>query len=210
MRPIINQAFIDGMSGTGDPNVHAARLEATLQWFIYLSVYKEAYTCTSTPKDCDSSWAYYTGGSQVDGALQGMSKFVAAYSPLTNQRIFDGVLAVRCFRDLYPGDMYPTYADLPAEGQQLFDMGWEQLDNALHRGFAVVLRQHVAAQDSCGGASAANWRLVQIMGNAIVRETKERDGAMGSELETLVNLDEPSADDTARIIEILDAVFPCP
>src|SRR5690606_290749 len=62
LRPLINEAFIAGMSGDGDPNVHAARIEAGLVWFSYLSVYKEAYTCTHTPKDCDSSWAYYAGG----------------------------------------------------------------------------------------------------------------------------------------------------
>jgi hypothetical protein len=67
----------------------------------------------------------------------------------------------------------------------------------------------VVGQDSCGGASAANWRLIQIMGNALVRETTERDPAVGAELEDIVGLAEPTPEDAARIVEIIDTVFPC-
>jgi len=211
MRPLINEAFIAGMSGDGDPNVHAARIEATLMWFFYLSVYKEAYTCTHTPKDCDSSWAYYAGGAQADGALIGFAKFVQRYSPTTHQRIFDGILAVRCWRGLYSIDDYPTYADLPADAQALYDAAWEQLDDAVARGFAIALRQHLLAQDDeqCSEATEANWAFVQIAGPALDREIRERDATVADELAAIYELDAPTTDDLEQAAALIDQVIPC-
>ncbi len=211
MRPLLSQAFIDGIEGTGDPNLHAARIKGTLLWFLYLSIYKEANTCfTVAAKDCDSAWAYYTGGAQAEGAVIGFAKFVAEYSGNTNTRIDDGLLALRCVRDLYPEDMYPLLGDLPQEGQDLFAQAWEQLDEALHRGLAIVVRQHALGQDSCGDAALANWELVKIVGGALQREAGERDASAASELDGLYALSDPSPDDSARIVELLDQVFPCP
>lgn len=212
LRPLINQAFIDGMSGTGDPNVNAAKIKAALFWFYYLSVYKEAYTCTAKGKDCDSSWAYYTGGAQVEGDVIGFAGFVSQYSDLTHQRIFDGILAVRCFRDLYSNDDYPTYDDLPEDGKAMFDMAWEQLDEALQRGFAIVLRQHLLAHDTeqCSGATAANWSFIQVIGEAFDRELRERDASAADELMAIWGLDEPTSDDIARAVELIDELVPCP
>ncbi|WP_106395278.1 hypothetical protein [Enhygromyxa salina] len=211
LRPLINDAFIAGMSGEGDPNVHAARIEAGFVWFSYISVYKEAYTCTHTAKDCDSSWAYYTGGAQADGDVIGFAELVHDYSPSTHQRIFDGILAVRCFRDLYSVDDYPTYDDLPAEGQELFDMAWEQLDDALARGVAVALRQHLLAQDDeqCSEATDANWAFVQIIGEVLDREIRERDAAAADELLGIYALSQPTTQDIDRAAELIDQTIPC-
>lgn len=211
IRPLINDAFIAGMSGEGDPNVHAARIEAAIIWFSYLSVYKESATCADTPKDCDSAWAYYGGGAQADGDVIGFAKFVRSYSPSAHQRIFDGILAVRCFRDLYSIDDYPTSADLPAEGQALFEAAWEQLDDALARGFAVALRQHLQAHDDeqCSEALEANWAFVQVAGNALDREIRERDAAAADELIEIYALTEPSTEDIERAAELIDTVMPC-
>ena len=153
LRPTLNQAFIDGIEGNGDPNVNAAIIKANLIWFISLSTYKESYSCFQIGGgDCDAAWGYYNGAAQSDGAHIGFGKMVQEYSPNAAQRIFDGILGVRCVRDLYPEDMYPANAvdPLPADGAVLFEQAWEQLDQALFRGVAVVLRQHVASQDSCG------------------------------------------------------------
>ncbi|PRQ06965.1 hypothetical protein ENSA7_32990 [Enhygromyxa salina] len=211
IRPLINDAFIAGMSGEGDPNVHAARIEAAIVWFSYLSVYKEAFTCVATPKDCDSAWAYYTGGAQADGDVIGFAKLVRDYSPTAHQRIFDGILAVRCFRDLYSIDDFPTYADLPAEGQALFDNAWEQLDDALARGFVVALRQHLLAHDDeqCSEALEANWAFVQIAGGALDRELREHDATAADELAAIYALSEPGTADIERAVELLDSVIPC-
>jgi hypothetical protein len=212
LRPMINEAFIAGMSGEGDLNVHAARIEAALVWFSYISVYKEAYTCTHTPKDCDSSWAYYTGGAQADGALIGFAELVNRYSPNAHQRIFDGILAVRCFRDLYSIDDYPSYDELPADGQMMFDAAWEQLDDALARGFAVVFRQHLLAQDDeqCAEATAANWEFVQVIGPVIDREIRERDANAADELLEIYAVAEPATEDIERAAELVDQAIGCP
>ena len=211
LRPLINQAFVDGMSAEGDPNLNAARIKAGFFWFYYLSVYKEAYTCTAKGKDCDSAWAYYTGGAQVDGDLIGLAGFVAEYSEPTHQRIFDAVLAARCFRDLYDNETYPTYDALPDEGKVLFDTAWEQLDDALHRGFAIVIRQHLLAHDSeaCSAASEANWELVTILGEVFDRELRERDADAADELLDIYALTSPSVEDVARAVELIDQTVPC-
>jgi hypothetical protein len=211
LRPLINQAFIDGIEGNGDPNVHAATIKAALLWFIYISPYKEALTCFSAKgADCDSAWAYYPGGAQLDGDLIGLAGVVEPFSPNANSRVFDGILAVRCVRDLYPEEDFPAGMPLPAEGQALFDAAWEQLDEASHRAFATVLRQHAAAQDSCGDAAAANWAFVSVAGRALQREASERDTAASAELDGLYALTEPTPEDAARVVELIDQVFPCP
>lgn len=207
LRPAIEQAFVDGIEGNGDPNVNAAIIKAHLLWFLYVSVYKESETCFSAKgADCDSAWSYYAGGAQVDGDLLGFAKLVDSFSPNANSRVFDALLAIRCVRDLYPDDTMP----LPAEGQALFDSAWEQLDQALHRAFAVILRQHAAAQDSCGDAGAANWAAITIMGKALMREVTERDMEAAAELEAIFALEEATPEATGRIVALIDQVFPCP
>jgi hypothetical protein len=209
--PMVNQAFINGMQGTGDPNVNAATIKGALLWFLYISPYKEAYTCFSAKgADCDSAWAYYTGGAQLDGELLGFAAAVEPSSANTHSRMFDGLLAIRCVRDLYPEEMFPAGMPLPADGQALFDAAWEQLDEASHRALATILRQHAAAQDACGGAATANWTLVGILGQALRREASERDSAASSELDGLYAIAEPTPEDVARVIELIDQVFPCP
>jgi hypothetical protein len=212
LRPIINEAFIAGMSGEGDANVHAARIEAALIWFSVVSVYKESYTCITKPEDCDSSWAYYGGGAQADGALLGFGELVHRYSPGTSQRIFDGILAVRCWRDLYSVEDYPTYDELPADGQMMFDTAWEQLDDALVRGWAVALRQHLLAQDDeqCSEATAANWAFVQLTGEGLDREIRERDAAVADELAGIYALEAPTTEDLEHAADLIDQVIDCP
>jgi hypothetical protein len=129
-------------------------------------------------------------------------------------RFFDGVLATRCVRDLYPEDLFPPAHTpeqaLPADGYMLFSLAWEQLDQALFRSVAIVLRQHVEGQDSCGDTSAANWKFIQILGGYMQYETGMRDMAAKTELDGIYAKDEPTPDDTARIIELIDQVYPCP
>ncbi|TPV95431.1 MAG: hypothetical protein B7733_10025 [Myxococcales bacterium FL481] len=212
INPLLTQALLDGAAAVGDPRMQAARIEAAGQWFLYISAYKEAYTCTRKAKDCDSSWAYYTGGHQVGGAVIGFAKQVAEASPLAHQRIFDGVLAVRCFRDLYDPEQYPTYDDLPADGKAMFDTAWEQLDQALHAGYAAMLRSRMQRLSRCGDDSLTSvyWEFLRVAGPVLDREAKERDPVLAVELEAIWKLALPTLDDLARAIDLLDAVFPCP
>lgn len=208
--PVINAAFEAGQTGEGDPRIHAARIDAAILWFFYLSAYKECFTCTTAPQDCDSCWAYYTGGNDRGGGI-GLSALVRGESSETHDRVFDGILAVRCWRDLYPPDDDPTLEEVPQEGQALFHQGHEQLDQALHRAFALVVRARLERQlEVCETEDAApNWAFLQIAGPVLDREARERDPASADELARVWDLAEPTADDIAAAAAALDAVFPC-
>ena len=212
INPLLTRALLDGIDDVGDPRVHAARIEAAGLWFLYLSVYKEAFTCTDKPKDCDSSWAYYAGGAQVDGGLLGFAKLVHNASEVAHQRIFDGVLAVRCFRDLYDIDKYPSYHHLPRNGKRMFDRAWGQLDTALHAGYAAVLRARILQLSSCDddALTSVHWNFVQTAGPVLNREARDRDRALGDALAQAWTVEQPTLDDLATMVDLLDAVFPCP
>ncbi len=212
--PLVNAAFEAGSNGEGDPTVHAAEIEAGLLWFLYISTYKEAYTCAANKaKDCDSAWAYYTGGFQIDGGI-GLASYVKMYSENAHNRIFDGVLASRCWRNLVgDGEGYPLIDELPPSDVEQFNLGWEQLDNALHRGYAVVVRERLI--DHIGGlrngdSTVATWAFLQVAGPVLDREASER-GA--PEAGTLAALWQSDGTDEAALTEglaALDSVFDCP
>lgn len=221
MAPIVEGAFDDAQLGdkaTIDPRVNAAKIHATLDWFIYLSVYKEAETCASEDQaDCDSAWAYYTGLADIDSG-KGLSKYVVAGSKNAHERIHDGIHAARCWRDLTmtaEGE-YPFLSMVSPEDVELFERGWEQLDQALHRGFAVVVRDHAEAylDGICGTASQyrpAAWAYLQVAGAALQREADERgDAANAGVLKALWAKEDPTAEEVSAGIAALDAIFPCP
>ena len=217
MQPIIDAAFAAGQKGEGDARVHAAKIHATLDWFLYISVYKEAFTCaTEDPADCDSSWAYYTGLQPMNSG-KGLSRAVLDASQETHERIWDGIRAVRCWRDLTKDDMggYPFLEALDADSNALFEQGWEQLDQALHRGFALVVRAHTEAykQSACGEGDLylpAAWAYLQVAGPVLQREADERDPTKAKALADLWASDAPSEQQLADGIAAIDAIFPCP
>lgn len=214
IQPILDEAFAAGQAGTGDANINAARIHGALVWFIYLSTYKEANTCaTETAEDCDATWAYYTGGQSIDAGI-GMSAEVKAQSVTTHERIHDAILAVRCWRDLNKGAMseYPLLPDLPQDQVDLFNQGWEQLDQGLHRGFAVVLRGHMQAyvDAACAGTPyAAEWAFLQAAAKGLQSEAERRDATNAAVLADLWAKAEPTAAEVAAGITALDTIFPC-
>ena len=214
MKLIIDAAFADGQAGTGDARINAAKIHSALDWFLYLSVYKETNTCaTEKQADCDSAWAYYTGLEQIDSG-KAWSADVLAGSKNAHERIWDGLLAVRCWRDL-EGDLGPYLDMVDAEGKALFELGWEQVDQALHRGFAVTVRQQAEAyfQTLCGEGDSyapATWAYLQIAGAALQREADERDATKAKVLADLWASDSPTAQEVADGIAAIDAIFPCP
>jgi len=105
--------------------VNAARIHAALQWFLYVLVIKEATTCATTAADCDSHWAYYAGGGPRESPL-GLGAEILALAPETHQRIYDGLLAVRCWRNL-------DHEGGEATDLALRDRAIAQLDRALLR-----------------------------------------------------------------------------
>jgi hypothetical protein len=214
MKPLIEEAFAAGQSGEGDARVHAAKIHAALDWFLWLSVYKEAETCGSAKAaDCDSAWAYYTGGEAIDAPI-GMGAEVNALSANAHERIHDGILATRCWRDIAQ-DMgnYPLLDELPADQQDLFEQGWEQLDQGLHRGYAVIVRDHMQQYIDAACSSAETnvlWAFLQVAGPVLDREAEERDAAAAADLTGLWSAESPAPEDVAKGIAALDAIFPCP
>jgi len=209
--PIINDAFAAGQSGEGEAATHIARIEAAGLWFLYLSVYKEANTCfTGKAKDCDSSWAYYTGGFDRGGGI-GLAADVRAVSTEAHEAIWDGFSAFRCIRDVYPADDTPAVSDLDMDGQGLFCSAQSQLTTALDFGFSQIVRERLEALKGLEGAEAdAAWAALEIMGPVLDRAGNERDAASYGSLQTFWSGGLP-VDDAAidAALQSLDAIFTC-
>ncbi len=196
IRPILNAAFEAGVLGQ-DPVTQAARIEAAFLWFFYMSTYKEATSAAQNALDVDSMWAKYTGGEPRESSL-GLSRYVKARSQEAHDRIWDGLLAVRCWRDLDN----PTGV---AMDLALRDRARAQLDRALLRGMALLVRQRAEALDC-----AAGWETVKILGAVLDREAEARDPANAALLRAEVGKIRAEDVDPKKVIDALDAIFPCP
>jgi hypothetical protein len=208
LTPLVANAFTEGANST-DPVVRrlaAARIEGGLLHFLHLSVYKEAVTCKTTPADCDSSWAYYGGGDQRSSG-KGLARYVRGLETSTHERNFDGVLAIRCWRGL--DDPAVTTDDAMFDGLRTFAL--VQIDRAVHRATAIILRARVVdMMTATGDDLTVRWEMIRYLGKAIQRETTLRDAARGATLAAeLAKTDATQVDETA-ILGVLDAVFPCP
>lgn len=202
MVPLINEAFVAGINGT-DPVVNAARIDATLVWFLYLSTYKEAITCTSVKRDCDSSWAYYNGGAQPTEPGRGLGRLVSEGAPDTHDRTNDGILAVRCWRDI---DSAEVATDLVLRDQAVL-----QLDTALLHGVArLVLDRMTDLETATGVQRDADWAWLQIVGSALVREASDRDADAASVIEAAFSAATPDSVDFDAVRGAIEATFPCP
>jgi len=200
MLPIFNDAFQRGIAGE-EPEVQAARIDATLLWFLYLSAHKEAVTCTTVRRDCDSAYAYYTGGQPRDGGV-GLAGAFLRDVPQAHERAWDGVLAVRCWRDL---DRAET-----AENLALRDQAVEQLDRALLHGVSrLVVQRFRLMRARAADARAPDWAWLQIMGGALDREASERDAEQASVLRDLFAGAIPTDDEIDDIVDAITALFPC-
>lgn len=204
--PILNNSFRDGQAGGNGtlPRVLAARIEAALLWFLYLSPYKESLTCTTNPPDCDSAWAYYTGGVDRQAPMQiGLARYVSSIERDTHDRIWDGILAVRCWRDL---DMAT-----PATNVTLRERARAQLDRALTRGIVAVLEQRLRAMAaSRGGEQQAHFAFVKIIGPLLDRAVRERDPAAADTLRSQFQATSPDGMDVSLVVRLLEQTLPCP
>ena len=207
LAPFLTDAFTAGADAT-DPlarRLAAARIEAALLHFLYLSVYKEAFTCQAVPRDCDSSWAYYGGGDQRGGG-KGLARYVRGLETLTHDRAFDGVLAVRCWRGLDD----PAVATDDAMFAPLRTLALAQLDRAALRAVALIVRARVVALQSATTADAAvHWELVRHLARALQREATARDPARATTLATTLATTDPSQLDAPTLLALLDTLFPC-
>lgn len=201
LQPIVLDAFARGAAEEAPTRLQAARIEATLLWFLYVSTYKESLTCTTKAKDCDSSYAYYTGGEPARGGI-GLARYVREVDPYAHDRAWDGVLAVRCWRDLDSGD---TATDL-----ELRDRARNQYDRAILDGVAAIvsdrLRQ-VAA--TTGDEQAYHWAFVQTLGPALDRSYQERDAASAAAFASALEMSADAVDANA-LADAIDAAYDCP
>lgn len=198
--PRILEAFAAGIAGEGAeaPRVHAARIEAALLWFLAVSTYKESLTCTTTAKDCDSSYAYYTGGEAARGGI-GLAGEVAAVAPSVHDRAWDGLLAVRCWRDLDPAE---AATDLATR-----ERAREQYDREVTRGVAAILRDRLVRACRADPAERAyHDAFVRVLAGYFDRAMRAADPAAADALAAAVT--GPTLDATAAVTAI-DAVFDC-
>lgn len=209
--PIINDAFAAGQLGEGKAVVHAARIDAAMLWFLYLSVYKEANTCfTSKAKDCDSAWAYYSGGFDRAGGI-GLAAEVLRLDPAAHTAIWDGFSAFSCLRELAPADEDPSISDLEMADQGLLCSAQVQLDTALSDGLAAVLAEAMAAQAQLADDDAeANWAFVSVLAEALNYEAGLRDSAAAQTLMSAAAASSPSPAEVEAAIAALDSLFTCP
>lgn len=201
--PTILSAFAAGIAGSAEPpRVHAARIEAALQWFFAISTFKESLTCTSTARDCDSSYAYYTGGEEARGGL-GLAQAVSAVDPLAHDRAWDGLLAVRCWRDLDGGDVAVDVA--------LRDRARAQYDRAVIDGVAALVRDRLVRVCSSTGAELLyHLAFAQTLGAMLDREARLRSPEQADALREELTRASSSSVDVPRAVAAIDALFECP
>jgi hypothetical protein len=190
--PILNAAFQAGIEG-GDAEIQAARIKAALLWFLYVSTHKEASTCATASKDCDSAYAYYTGGEDRAGGL-GLSGVVRSSAPETHDRVWDGILALRCWRDLDDGE--------EATDLTMRDRAVAQLDTALLHGVSRLVADRY--QDWTQSRSEADAVFVEILGGVLDRAAREIDPTMADQLA------ESIASGEGDVSATLTSLFPCP
>ena len=201
LQPLLLDALAGGIAGT-DLRRNAARIEAGLLWFLYVSTYKEALTCTSAARDCDSSYAYYTGGEEARCGI-GLSRYVNAVHPWAHDRAWDGLLALRCWRDL---DSAEVATDLARR-----DLAREQIDRALLHGLSALLRDRIERLAATRFEEQTyHHAFVATFAPALDRAMRDADAAAADALAAEAARTDPATVDTAAAIAAIDAVFDCP
>jgi hypothetical protein len=201
LQPILLEAFNAGAAGDA-PREQAARIEGALLYFLYVSVYKEAHSCTEAINDCDSSYAYYTGGAEPHGGIA-LARYVSEVDPYAHYRVWDGILAVRCWRDLDGAEVATDLA--------LRDAAADQLDRALLTGVASVLSARIDATVAASGDERrAHWAFVRTLGPALLREAEARSADDAEVLRASFETADPADADLTAAKDALEAVFACP
>ncbi len=195
IRPLLLDAFQQGAQGQGDATVHAARIEVGLLWFFYTSMHKEVISATLAKDDIDSTWAKYGGGEQRDGEPLALARYVRARSQQVHDRVFDGILAVRCWRNL---------DEEVAVDLAMRDRALAQLDRAVLKGLALIVRSRAQAI----GCPAA-FESARLLGHILDREATARDPDKAAVLRAELAKD-PGVADVEAIVAALDSVFDCP
>ncbi len=204
--PELNDAFAKGQTGES-PRLQAARIQAALDWFLFVSVHKENRTCQAVPKDCDSGWAYYTGGVEREQQALGVGGLVSALGPETHDRIFDAILAARCWRDL-EGAAVDNFAH-----PELLAAYEAQLDASVDRGAAIVARTRLQ-ELGCSTGDDREEVFTYLKGFLpyLDRSARLAGAAHADAIAAVAGAaDAATAADLAQAaIDAIDAVYDCP
>ncbi|MCB9598786.1 MAG: hypothetical protein H6722_14985 [Sandaracinus sp.] len=202
LQPQILGAFMAGATGTEGPSrLEAARIEGALLRFLAVSTIKESLSCTTAAKDCDSAYAYYTGGAEPRGG-DGLARFVAEADAYAHDRVWDGILAVRCWRDL---DSAETATDTA-----LRERARGQLRTALVDGVAAVVASRLRTMAaSSGDEQRYHWALLQNFAPFVLPYYAAIDEGSANMLEAALESATPAANATA-LADAIDAAFECP
>ena len=204
LKPIIDDAFVKGIAGTKQV-VQAARIEAALVWFFYLSMTSEVWTCSFDDiTDCDAAAGYYTQTSARDMPA-GLAKYVFAQGPETHNRIYDALLAERCWRDV--DDKLP----MDPQYKTLYDRAQAQLNKATLRGEALILRERIG-RIGCltGEAQEAQIEFVKIIGGLIDHGAALLDATTAATLKAYTSAPKTDAPSIAAAQAAIDKIFNCP
>jgi hypothetical protein len=196
--PLLNDAFEKGQKGI-EPLVQAARIEAALLWFMWVSYYKEGLGCSIELNQCDSTSAYW-GGNQDRTAppTGGVGRYVKPLSSEAYERGWDAVLAMRCWRDLDNPNGVAT--DLA-----LMNRVGAQLDRAADHALALIVR-HRLQNLRCNAA----WETVKILGGVLDRAATVIDVAKAKYLRDELAKADPTTVDVKAATSALEELFPCP
>ena len=202
LQPAALGALNAGIAGES-PQANAGRLEGTLLSFLYVSTFKESLTCTTSPKDCDSAWAYYSGGEAARCGV-GLSRYLAEVDPYAHDRAWDGALALRCWRDLDPAEV--------AVDLTLRDRARAQYDRALIDGVARLVQFRItqAGLSTDNGKKSFYWGSATTLGAILDHEMSARSPTDAAALREELAHESAADADLARAVEAIDAVFDCP
>ncbi len=203
MQPLVRDALDAGIAGK-QALLNAARVEAGLLWYLYVTTYKECAVCEGNQGDCDSCWAHYTGGFQRDEDVLGLGLAVQRLDREAFDRTFDGILAFDCWDDLDDASL-PWRDDLA-----LRDLALAQVDRALLRGVASILQDRIEQWDSlpAGAEKDAAWEFISILGPVLQREAELRDPEIAARLDAAWSSGGAVADRALNCD--IETVFPCP
>ena len=209
LKPIVDAAFAAAADAAdpGPRRLHAARIEGALLWLFYASAYKESESCTDTPEDCDSSWAY-GNGAKDKGKEIGLVGRIRALDPETADRIWTGNLAVSCWRenDKTGSDLNLTYDSID---RKLRDKSRNQADRALLDGVALVVADTLSkAKAATGDVAKYQLAMVQVLGRALYRQMGEDSPTDKATLQTALDAETPTDTQLDAAIDAVGNVFP--
>lgn len=205
LQPLLLAAFNAGIAGD-QPRVQAAKIEAALLWFFYVSVHKESLTCgTSKIQDCDSSYAYYSGGEvdESDEDALGFARYLQEVAPDTHARVWDGILAVHCWRE------NDNPSGIAADDARR-DLARTQTDRAALDGVISILRDRLNNFEASTGAEQAYyWAFVQTLAPVIYPAADARDQSSASILRSEFAKTDTGTVDIDAIVTALDSITAC-